>query len=95
MPRGGRSYHKGWQSDRPLKRWSRRVRWFEGRYGDMLSIRLNFSDGYGESNRFYDDREAATRDYEGFIAGEFGALKDWPPSRVPPSGNPGGKERAA
>lgn len=82
--KGGRAYHKSWQSDRPLKRMSRRVRWYEGRAGETLSIRLNFEDGYGSSNRFYSDRDAATRDYESFIAGEFGALAGWPPSGISP-----------
>lgn len=84
MARGGRSYHKGWQSDRPLKRMSRRVRWYQGLIGETVSIRLNFEDGYGSSNRFYNDLGSATRDYEGFIAGEFGALAKWPPSGVSP-----------
>lgn len=65
-----RSYHKGWQSDRPLKRDSRRVKWYQG----GGSIRLEFEDGLGRSNRFYTDRELATQHYEAFIAGEFGAL---------------------
>lgn len=65
-----RAYHKGWQSDRPLKRHSRRVKWFEG----GGSIRLMFEDGLGRSNRFYTDKAKATADYEAFIAGEFGAL---------------------
>jgi hypothetical protein len=33
-----------------------------------------FEDGYGRSNRFYTDRDEATKMYEAFIAGKFGAL---------------------
>ena len=64
-----RAYHKSWQDKRPG--WRRRVRWFEGRTGDSLSIRLNFCDmdEHRECNRFYVSREDATDDYEAFIAG--------------------------
>jgi hypothetical protein len=65
-----RSYHKGWQSDRPLKRDSRRVKWYQGMIGDMLSIRLNFSDEIGAVNLFYSDKDLAQNDYERFIRGE-------------------------
>lgn len=65
-----RSLHKSWQDRRP--EWRRRVRWYEGRIGDALSIRLKFTDfAEGrECNRFYTDRDRATSDYEAFIASE-------------------------
>ena len=67
-----RSIHKAWQSDRPMKKTTRRVRWYQNTTGnDNLSIRLKFDDQYGEINRFYDDRATATKVYEAFIAGEF------------------------
>ena len=66
-----RAHHKSWQSDRPLKRDSRRVRWFQGNVGGQLSIRLNFEDGDGSCNRFYTSKEEANAEYEAFIAGEL------------------------
>lgn len=64
-----RGYHKSWQSDRPLKRYSRIAKWYQGRDGDLISIRIKFDDGYRSVNKFYSDAESATRDYEAFIAG--------------------------
>jgi hypothetical protein len=62
-----RVYTKSWQDCRP--EWRRRVRWFEG--SNPLSIRLKFTDlGEGrETNRFYSERDEATRDYQAFISG--------------------------
>ena len=70
MPSHTRTYHKGWQSDRPLQRDSRRVKWYQGQY----DIRLMFEDQYGRTNRYYTDPEKAQKDYEAFISGKFGAL---------------------
>lgn len=68
-----RAYHKSWQSDRPMKKETKRVRWFQGR---GLQIRLCFEDQFGRTNRFYpEDGVEATKAYEAFIAGEFGALQ--------------------
>jgi hypothetical protein len=64
-----RAYHKGWQSDRPLKRTSRRVKWYEGEVAGKLSIRLEFLDEDLKMNEFYYDREKATADFEAFVAG--------------------------
>lgn len=64
-----RAFHKAWQDRRPG--WRRRVRWFEGRIGDSITIRLNLCDmdEGRECNRFYTDHDAATEAYEAFIAG--------------------------
>jgi len=62
-----RARHKSWQSDRPLKKSSRRVVWFQGKG----SIRLEFLDGERRINWFYTDEANATRDYEAFIAGDL------------------------
>lgn len=67
-----RSYRKGWQSDRPLKRYSRRAKWYEG----DGSIRLSLSDGYYDMNHFFTDREEADAMYEAFIRGEINARGD-------------------
>lgn len=63
-----RAFHKSWQNKRPG--WTRRVRWYQQTL-PYLSIRLNFIDfdEHRECNRFYTDRDEATRDYEAFIAG--------------------------
>jgi hypothetical protein len=68
-----RAYHKGWQSDRPMKRTTRRVKWYQNSTGDGpdLSIRLKFDDQYGEVSDYFTDRAEATARYEAFIAGEF------------------------
>lgn len=76
-----REYHKGWQSDRPLTRDSRRVKWYEGKVGEATSIRLEFSDAFGALNRFYTDRDEATKVYEAFIAGEYDCWRNKPPTR--------------
>ena len=68
-----RSYHKGWQSDRPLKPTSRRVNWYEPGQSDE-TIRLEFMDEYGKVNQFYDTFAKATYAFEGFIAGRFTTL---------------------
>lgn len=70
MPRRAtRAYHKSWQDRRP--EWRRRVRWFEGRIGESVTIRLKFTDldEGRECNRFYGEHDSATRDYEAFISG--------------------------
>lgn len=66
--RSTRAYHKGWQDARPF---NRRVRWFQGRIGDLVTIRLNFCDlDEGRAcNRFYNSVAEAQEAYEAFIAG--------------------------
>lgn len=62
-----RIYHKSWQSDRPLKTTSRRVKWYQGD-GD---IRLEFMDPLRKVNHITTDRDEATRLYESFISGDL------------------------
>lgn len=62
-----RAYHKGWQEHRPLRKESRRVKWYQG--NEPLSIRLMFEGDHRRVNVFYTDIAKATEDYEAFIAG--------------------------
>jgi len=73
-----RSYLKGWQSDRPLKWDSRRVKWYQA--NDPLSIRLYMEDQFGAINLLYRSVEEATEVYEKFIAGEYDCWRNKPPS---------------
>jgi hypothetical protein len=68
-----RAYHKSWQSDRPLKPDSRRVKWY--RPGDPdETIRLEFMDEFGKVNCYYATEAEATASYEAFIAGEVSVI---------------------
>lgn len=58
---------KSWQSDRPLKPDSKRVRW----YDSENDIRLVFEDKFGKTERFYDNRDEAQLDWEAFIDGKL------------------------
>lgn len=78
-----RSYIHGWQDERRGGRWARRVRWYEFRSEEGLSIRLNFAERltqgaprrmWIEVNRFYDTDDAATEDFERFVNGERAAV---------------------
>lgn len=69
MTRTGRAYHKGWQSDRPLKPTSRKVKWYRGE-----TTRLQFEDTTGKIHRVYKSVEVATSVYESYIAGDFDAV---------------------
>lgn len=68
-----RALHKSWSDKRPGdgKRFKTKwVRWYQ--QNEPLSIRLNFydADEHRMCNMFYTSVEAATADYEAFIAGE-------------------------
>jgi hypothetical protein len=68
---------RGWRDNRSA--WTRRVRWYEYRGDDGVSIRLNFCERvhptdprnrWIEVNRFYDNDDAAETDVFRFTQGE-------------------------
>jgi hypothetical protein len=59
-----RALHKVWQSDRPLKPSSRRVKFYKAPEG--VTTRLEFMDAHGKVNCYYDTPEEAQAAYEQF-----------------------------
>lgn len=76
-----RALRRAWRNDRG-GRWTRRVRWYEFRSNEGVSIRLNFAERQSfdtprrlwvEVNTFYSDDESAERDVQRFAEGERAA----------------------
>jgi len=65
---------KAWQSDRPMKRDSRRVRGYEGSTFDDPQFRLEFIDENGKVNFFSNSRIKISSMYDDFRAGRIGVL---------------------
>lgn len=60
-----RNLHKSWK-DKPYN-FTRRMRWYVG----PVDIRIAFEDQDGGQNKFYDNQEAAQKDWDAFKKNEL------------------------